>query len=378
MAGAAGVRGFRKVALDCRLLAWPGIGRYCRELARALIAAAPDIEFHWLVGRVGHAELPLAANARPLVVEAPPFSIREQLTIPRVLRRHGIRLFHAPTSNTWPLLVPRLVVTVHDLILRRFPEFLPNPIGRAYYALMTRAALARAVRVIAVSRFTARDLAESWPQVAARTRVVWNGVSSHFQPVTDAKVLAETRSRLRLPGFFLLYVGTRKRHKNLPRLLEAYGHLAADQRARCRLVLVTPPDARYLEVDQTVRAMNLARDLVWIDRVDERDLATLYTLARCVVLVSLHEGFGLPIVEAHACGTPALVAAEASLPEIAGDACMLVNPRDTESIRDGLARMIEDDDRHAALAAKALANARRFRWEDTAGRVAAVYREVLA
>jgi glycosyltransferase involved in cell wall biosynthesis len=124
--------------------------------------------------------------------------------------------------------------------------------------------------------------------------------------------------------------------------------------------------------------MNLARDLVWIDRVDERDLATLYTLARCVVLVSLHEGFGLPIVEAHACGTPALVAAEASLPEIAGDACMLVNPRDTESIRDGLARMIEDDDRHAALAAKALANARRFRWEDTAGRVAAVYREVLA
>ena len=170
-----------RVALDCRLLDWPGVGRYCIELARALVKTAPNLRFFWLCAARDCDRLPTAPNASPLVVSARPFSISEQIVVPCALRRHSIDLLHVPSSTTLPVLAPRLVVTVHDLILRRFPEFLPNPVGRAYYRVMTRAAIGLARRIITVSEFTRRDVIKSWPGVEGKTRVILNGVASCFE-----------------------------------------------------------------------------------------------------------------------------------------------------------------------------------------------------
>lgn len=366
-----------RIALDCRLLGWPGVGRYCVELARALVTAAPDLRFFWLCSAAGRDRLPIAPNASPLVIGARPFSIGEQIVVPGVLRRHAIDLLHAPTSTTLPLLTSRLVVTVHDLLLRRFPEFLPNPLGRIYYRLMTRAAVSRAQCIITVSEFTRRDVVEFWPAVEYKTRVIWNGVGYRFRPVRDEASLRDVSSRLQLPANYLLYVGTRKRHKNLPRLLEAYGRLSAAQRARCPFVLVAPPDPRYPEVDDVVRREDIGANLHWLSQIADADLPVLYSKARFVVLISLYEGFGFPVVEAQACGTPALIASAASLPEIAGDAAISVDPYDVESMHRVLARMIDDDALRDNLARKALANVARFSWENTAEQVADVYRKAL-
>lgn len=367
-----------RVALDCRLLDWPGVGRYCIELAGELVKTAPDLRFFWLCAARDCNRLPTAPNASPLVVGARPFSIAEQIAVPYALRRHSIDLLHAPSSSTVPVLAPRLVVTVHDLILRRFPEFLPNPVGRAYYRVMTRAVIRLARRIITVSEFTRSDVVKSWPGVEGKTRVILNGVASRFQTVRDAEKLRDTCSRLELPENYVLYVGTRKHHKNLPRLLEAYGRLSAVQRARCPFVLVAPPDKRYPEVEGTVRRAGIGGDVHWLSNLEDKDLPALYTRARFVVLMSLYEGFGFPVVEAQACGTPALVAAAASLPEVTGEGGIYADPYDVASIHQGLARLIDDDALRDSLAHKALLNATRFRWKNAAAAVAAVYREALS
>lgn len=367
-----------RVALDCRLLDWPGVGRYCVELARALVKTAPNLRFFWLCAARDCDRLPTAPNASPLVVSARPFSISEQIVVPYALRRHSIDLLHSPTSTTLPVLAPRLVVTVHDLILRRFPEFLPNPVGRAYYRVMTRAAIGLARRIITVSEFTRRDVIKSWPGVEGKTRVILNGVASCFEPVLNAEKLRDISRRLQLPENYVLYVGTRKHHKNLPRLLEAYGRLSAAQRARCPFVLVAPPDKRYPEVEGIVRKTGIGADVHWLSNVEDEDLPALYTRARFVVLMSIYEGFGFPVVEAQACGTPALVAAAASLPEVTAEGGIYADPYDVASIHRGLARLIDDDAVRDSLARKALLNATRFRWENAAAEVATIYREILS
>lgn len=295
-----------------------------------------------------------------------------------MLLRHGIELLHVPTSYTLPLLAPRLVVTVHDYTLRKFPEFLPNPIGRAYYRLMNAVAIRRARRIIAVSESTRSDILDFWPTAASKTRTVLNGVAALFAPVRDQSILAQVRRALALPERYILYVGTRKRHKNLPRLLEAYAGLTPEQRRRHPLVLVAPPDVRYPEVEATTRRTGITQDVLWRSDVPDQDLPAVYTLARFVVLPSLYEGFGLPVAEAMACGTPAIVARAGSLPEIGGDACLCVDPLDPANICRGLSRLLEDDALRAELAQRAQRRARAFSWDRAASEVTEIYREALA
>ncbi len=366
-----------RVALDCRLLDWPGVGRYCIELANALATTAPDLRFFWLCAARDCDRLPTAQNASPLVVGARPFSIAEQIAVPYVLRRHSIDLLHAPTPTTLPVLAPRMVVTAHDLIYKRFPEFLPDPLGRAYYNAMTWMSVVRARRIIAVSEFTRADLLAYWPQIAPRTVAILNGVSEAFGRTPTPAEVAQRRAELDLPERYLLYIGTRKRHKNLPRFIEAYGALDAVQRDRFPLVMVAPPDPRYPEVDATVRRLGIERHVLWRARVPEVALPVLYRLAHCLVLPSLYEGFGLPVVEAYACGTPAVLARAGALPEIGGNACLLVDPCEVESIRAALARLIEDAVLHSRLKEQTRQEAARFDWNNTARHVAQIYREVL-
>lgn len=365
------------MALDCRALHWPGIGRYCRELAAALPVAAPELEFRWLCSSDGARQLPRSPTARPLVLRTRPLSVAEQLEIPAALVRNGIDLLHVPASFTFPLLTPRFVVTVHDLMLKRFPEFLPSLVGRAYYGVMTKIALRRARRVITVSAFTRADVLTFWPGVAAKTVTVWNGVSVLFQPVADPTTLAQVRSALALPDQYILYIGTCKRHKNLPRLLEAYSGLPREQRRRNPLLLVAKPDPRYPEIEATIRRTGLLDDVLWRTGIPDQDLPAVYTLAKFLVLPSLYEGFGLPLAEAMACGTPSLVALAGALPEVGGDACLYANPRDVEELRRGLARLLEDETLRADLAQRALCRAKEFSWSTAASRIAQLYLEAL-
>ncbi len=366
-----------RIALDCRGLAWPGIGRYCRELAAALPQAAPDMEFRWLCLSGTGEGLPRGSRAQAVELHSPPVGITEQIEVPRVLQRHRVSLFHAPNSSTHPLAVSRFVVTVHDLTLKRFPEFLPNPVGRAYYTFMTDRAVRRAARVITVSQFTSDDVAASWPCAADKLRPVWNGVSRTFRPVHDRHALESVRGRRELPERFLLYVGTCKRHKNLPRLLAAYSQLSAERRRGNPLVLIARPDRRYPEVEEAIRRTGIAEQVLWRPGVSDDDLPAIYTMARFVIMPSLYEGFGFPVAEAMACGTPSVVSRAGSLPEIGGDACIYADPYSVEDIHRALERAVDDDSLRATLSERGIARSVRFSWERAASEVAQVYREAL-
>lgn len=368
------------IALDCRLASWPGIGRYCRELARALVAAAPRQPFVWLCHRSSLEQcrdLPEGGAVRRIELRSAPMSISEQFEVPLLLLRNRIALLHAPAAQTWPLLAPRAVVTVHDLTLRHFPEFLPSLAGRLYYATMLAAAARRARRLVAVSQFTCDDLARAWPRSAPITRVVLNGVSAGFSPVVDAAQRQRVRDELDLPASYLLFVGTWKRHKNLPLLLEAYARLDAGRQARCPLVVVADADPRYPEVPDTARRLGLHGRIHWRSGVPDTSMAALYTMARAVVLPSLYEGFGLPVAEAFACGTPAVVSRAGALPEVGADACLTFPARDAGALAEALARIIDDDVLHASLSARATRRAPAFDWIAAARQMLAIYREAL-
>jgi len=370
--------GRRLVALDCRGLAWPGIGRYCRELAAALPEVAPDLEFRWLCSAAQAEQLPRNERAYPVVLRTAPISVGEQVEVVRALRRLGVGLLHAPASFTVPLLAPRLVVTVHDFILRRFPEFLPSLPGRAYHRMMNHLSISRASKVITVSDFTRADVLRFWRGVAAKTHTIPNGVSAAFRPVRDASVLDRVRASQRLPENFVLYIGTRKRHKNLVRLIEAYAGVPESLRLLNPLVLVTPPDPRYPEVEEAVRGAGIQESVLWRLPLADEELPAVYSMARFLVLPSLMEGFGLPLLEAMACGTPSLAARAGALPEVGGEASWYADPLDVADLRRGLIRLMEDAAVRKDLSERGLLRVRSFDWRKTASEVAGLYREVLS
>ena len=365
-----------RVALDCRLLHWPGIGRYCGEMAAALPAAAPDLEFLWLCNAGDAAKLPVARNATTVTLNSCALGMAEQIEVPWTLRRHQVALLHAPVAFSVPLAAPRFVTTAHDLIYVRFPEFLPNPFARAYYNAMTRWSVARARHMITVSEATRADLIARWPRAALKTTTLLNGVPATLRLPSD-KESEHWRNALALPPHYVLYIGTRKR----TRICRGSSKPTAVWRRRaCRfpLVMVAPPDPRFPEVDATIARLGIAGDIRHLANLPEAALPTLYRGAHCVLLPSLYEGFGLPVAEGYACGTPALVARASSLPEVGGSACVLVDPEDTASIRSGLSRLLNDADLYAQLKARTGFEARRFDWNNVARRVAQIYRDALA
>lgn len=361
-----------RIALDCRLLHWPGVGRYCQELASALVKEADDFDFYWICNPGSGASLPQTVRTRTIEVRAKPFSASEQIVLPLKLRELGIDLFHAPVAHHVPLLGPPLVVTVHDLILRHFPEFMPSLAGRLYYRLMNTFGLWRARRVLAVSEFTRRDVIAQWPRYQDKISTVLNGVSTIFRR-RDTHEASEPP--LNLPEHYLLYVGTSKKHKNLPRLLAAYASLDPALRTRYPLVLVTPEDARYPEIAETIRVHNLEPYLCWRPGIPDASMPTLYAAARALVLVSLYEGFGLPVAEALACGTPCVVSCRSAMAEVGADAILCCESQDESSIAKALHVILTDDALHEELSERAVRQAARFSWRDAARQVAQVYRD---
>ncbi|NLG28697.1 MAG: glycosyltransferase family 4 protein [Chloroflexi bacterium] len=314
-------------------------------------------------------------NVELVAVEAAPATPWGQRSLARLVSQRAVDLLHSPTY-TLPVGLPcRVVATVHDLIPRAMPEALPRLAQRAAYRVLTRLAVTVADRLIADSEATRRDLARFLGARGARAAVVPLGVSASFRPCPPPEV-ADTLGLLGIDRPYVLYVGTNKPHKNLSALLTAWCALPEAVRGAHVLVWAGAEDARYPAVrragqsqeGETVRALGT---------VPEAHLAALYSGATCAVHPSLYEGFGLPVLEAMACGTPVICAARSSLPEVAGDAACLFDPAQPESLGQAMSRLLGDADLRRQLAGKGLARARQYTWERTAELTLAVYRDTV-
>ncbi len=362
-----------------------GIGRYVQELIAALVALDEDLECTIFYNRARegrdtapHLEPPLDSLPR-LTTALGDKPWRLSVLLAHLLRRRqdrlfaGVDLFHA-TDHVLPRLTGvRTVFTLHDLTFLLYPEA-HSLANRWYLTLMMPRFLRAAGAVVAVSECTRRDAVRLYGLEEARVRVIYPGVGPEFRPAHPGEV-ATVRRRYGLPERLILYVGTIEPRKNLPTLLRAYSALR-QRGCEHRLVIVGREGWRSRGFWETLKELGLGGEVLTPGYVPDADLPALYSAAEALVFPSLYEGFGLPVLEAMACGVPVVCSAASSLPEVAGEAALLVSPADVGGLAAAIERLLDDPALRARLRAEGLARARRFTWEAAARATLEVYAEL--
>jgi glycosyltransferase involved in cell wall biosynthesis len=300
----------------------------------------------------------------------------EQLVLPIACRRWRIDVLHAPAYVAPLLRTGRSVVTFHDLSFFRLPEAFNRP-NRTYLQEFSRLSARRADRFIAVSESTRRDLIQLLAVGPDKVDVVHNGVEERFQPIGDAATVEEFRRARGLPDRFVLYLGTLEPRKNVVTLIRAYAQ-ARKRGITETLVLAggrgwgSSPEAHLIE------RLGLEAHVRSVGFVPMEDQVLWYNAATLFAYPSLYEGFGFPALEAMACGTPVVAGNCSSLPEVVGDAGLLVNPRDADDLAEAIVRVLRDDQLRFDLACRGRERARRFSWEAAARGTVGSYRRAFA
>jgi glycosyltransferase involved in cell wall biosynthesis len=366
-----------RVALDGRQFfqRTSGVSLYSVSLTRALAATRPDLDLLLLHAGGEVAARGGLAQGRWVRVNAPGY-LWKQVGVPWALGRFRVDLFHA-TSGGVPIASPcRIVATIHDLLAEIDPSWLPRTI-RFKVRATARLNVRRADRLIAVSESTKRDLVELYRVAPTAVDVIPNAVGAEFGLESDPTRLAEIRGRYHLPARpFILFVGTLFRWRNIPRLIAAH-RILIDRGIDADLVLAGRNVWGDRAVDEALAANGTADRVRRLGFVRDDDLPGLYRLAAVFAYPSLHEGFGIPPLEAMASGVPVVSSAVSSLPEVVGDAGLLVDPRSVEQLADALGSVFEDERLRQDLAVRGRLRARQFSWDDVARRTAAVYERVL-
>ncbi len=298
----------------------------------------------------------------------------EQIAAPFHARNMEIDLIHGPV-NIVPLITGRpSVVTIHDLAFLEYPDQYPA-MQRRYLTAMTRASTRRADRVITVSQFTGQDVAERLDVDPDRITAVPNGVDASFTPRQGSDELHRFRWKNSLPDDFLLFVGTLQPRKNLIGLLRAYARLEPD--LRVPLYIVGGEGWMYAAIFDEVKRLDIERSVVFAGYAASETLPLWYSAATACIYPSYYEGFGLPVLEAMACGVPVVTSNRSSLPEVAGDAAILVDPDDPDDIAQGISTVLASPERRQWMQAAGTSQAANYTWQRTARETVAIYRDVL-
>jgi glycosyltransferase involved in cell wall biosynthesis len=366
-----------RIAIDVRKLHDFGIGTYIRNLLHYLARFDQEREYV-LVCRPADAEKlgALAPNFTAVVDTSKPYSISEQFTIPIRLVQTRADLFHAPHYVLPPLVPCRSVVTIHDCIHLMFPQYLPNRLAYGYAKASLWTAAHRAERVLTVSEASKKDIIRFCGVPAERVVVIYNAIDSRFLETPSDDDLKNTRERYQLDGPYILYVGNIKPHKNLERLIEAFHLVRREGYERLKLLIIGDQISKYPPLRRAVDRHKLHKHVRFLGFVPYQTLAALYRLATVFAFPSLYEGFGLPPLEAMASGTPVVASNTSSLPEVLGDAALLVDPYQPTAIAAGLVRVLSDAQLRATMREAGLQRARSFSWESSVRQVLDVYGEV--
>ncbi|MBI3048782.1 MAG: glycosyltransferase family 4 protein [Acidobacteria bacterium] len=366
-----------RVAIDARKLHDFGIGTYTRNLLRYLARIDRDSEYVLLCHEADLAiGRQLGPNFRTVLEPSPNYSIREQIHVPWVLRRERPDVFHAPHYVLPPAVPCRSVVTIHDCIHLMFPQYLPNRAAYAYARASMWSAVRRSHRILTVSEASKRDIIHFFNVPPEKIVVVYNAIDERFGVVPSEEDVARVRERFQLQHEFVLYVGNIKPHKNLVRLIEAFDMLRHRGFDQLKLLIIGDEISKLPALRRAVHRHKLHKHVRFLGYQPDETLAILYRLAAVFGFPSLYEGFGLPPLEAMASGTPVVTSNVSSLPEVTGDAAVLVDPYDIESIADGIEQVLSSPALRAELREKGIARAREFSWERSVARTRELYEEV--
>jgi glycosyltransferase involved in cell wall biosynthesis len=373
-----------RIAIDVRRARDFGIGTYIRNLVLAL--AALDRENHYILVAL-NADEPYLAGLPPnfeiAVYHRPDTDWMDQFAFYFFLRTIHADLVHLPL-NLVPLLMPKpYVVTIHDMGSLLFGN--RTQVRSNYRMFLFRRGLLRAERVIAVSTATRRDVENVLGIPSSRIRQIYDAPDPHFlRPPDNGKQSTErqqTLERYQIDYPFLLYAGAVRPQKNVPRLVEAFAVLRGDLEQHpvykdLRLIIIGDEITKYPALRRAVIKTRVEKLVRFLGFVPFDTLRVFFEAASAFVFPSLHEGFGLPPLEAMACGTPVVTSNVSSLPEVAGNAAMLVNPENVFDIARGIREVLLDDGLRADLIRRGHEQVRRFSWATAARQVLEIYQEV--
>ncbi len=354
-----------------------GNATYTRNLISALYANEGDHSFALFAADSGHPfyrGLPPRPRSRTIGVIQGAGLMRIALTLGRAAARERVNCLHVQYAS--PLAWRRpLVVTVHDLAFLHLPASFPAGLRLALRVLVPRS-VARATRVITCSEFVRRDIEARYGVAAGKVAVIPLGAESRFCPQPPAETTAVLARYGLAPGF-LFALGRLNRRKNLERLLLAYGRLRGAGVSDAPLVIGGKPDHGVNDVLRSARLSTDGRAVRFMGLIPDADLPHFYGGAACFVYPSLFEGFGLPLIEAMACGTPVVSSNRTAMPELVRGAGLLVDPEDVDAIAGAIASLLGDADFARDLGQRGLERSRRYSWAETGVRTLAVYCEAV-
>lgn len=381
-----------RIGLDARRLYGKrrGVGQYIFRLVQHLPELTEEFEFLLFADHRLPAEVVPKGCQQVLVGK--PFSTESQSIsglwskgysifwmnslVPKTLRRKDVNLFHG-TNFAIPILKEGpFVVTIHDMIYARVPNGYENIYKNYHRFLLPRAAM-NAAKIITVSENGRRDIIELLKVPPEKVVTIHNGVDEDFRVLDDGEYLNIVRQTLKLPHRYILYVGAIERRKNLGVLVQAAAEILKEGIVD-GLVLAGEEGYGAKLTWEKIEETKIQEKVLHIGYVPQEMMCGLYNLAEVFVMVSPYEGFGIPVLEAMACGTPVITSNCSSLPEVAGDAALLVSPSEKEELTAALRRILTDKNLRAELRAKGLKRVKQFSWRKSAEKHLEVYREVLS
>lgn len=365
-----------RVGIDARLLHYSraGIGQYILGLVKGLSKIDDQNEFVLLQSRRDKTVLTDRPNFLKKSLWTPSHHRLEQLVLPFEISPLRLDILHSPDFIPPFRRDYKSVITVHDLAFILYPHFLTHESAR-YYGQIDRA-VRHADHIVADSRSTKQDIVTFLGVPESKITVIYAAANSSYRAIEDETALQSIREKYGLDRTFLLFVSTIEPRKNLPTLLRAYRQLLDHYKLEVQLAVVGQRGWFCGEVFAVAEALELTDDVLFLGHVPTDDLVLLYNAARVLVHPSFYEGFGLPPLEAMSCGTPTIVANVSSLPEVVGDASILVPPDDTEGWTVAMWRVLTDERLHSQLAEKGLKRSKLFSWQKAARETLDLYKRL--
>ncbi len=370
------------IAIDARAWAWAGVGRYVRNLISGLALIDEENEYVILIGSEdqelyqANTVVAAASNMSLKVVDSSYYTWREQTVFWRQAQSVRADLWHFPNFNVPLLWRKPYVVTVHDITRFIFPgQREQGLIKQIVYERVFKQAVERAAGTIFVSQATRNELNGLPIKVPRLMKVIYEGVEERFLKERTEKTRQEIRRRVNCRKY-LLYVGVWMNHKNLPRLLAAFATVAKNHK-EIDLVLTGQAKPGFVDAKRLAAGLGINENRIkFVGHLEDELLPALYAGAEMLVFPSLYEGFGLPAIEAAACGIPVVTANVTSLPEVMGEAAAYVNPENTADIERAMEKVLTDRPYAQKLVTAGKKRADSFRWEHCARQTLNFYRQV--
>ncbi len=358
-----------------------GVGRYVGSLVKALLKI--DTKNHYLlyVSKLNAKYFEVKGNPRVSLKFVPANRalrlLWEQTLLPLDLKRERVNVFYGPAFTVPLFKTCEQVVAVLDLTW--FKQRKKHIwIKQLYFRTLIPLAVRQAEKVLVISQSTKKDLLQILKVPKEKIVVTYLGTSSSFRVVENQKKLSETRVKYKLPRQFILFIGVLEPRKNITGLIKAFSRLKKDNNLSHKLVIGGGRSYGWKneEVFQAIKNLKVEDEVIFTDFISEADLTAVYNLADLFVLPSFYEGFGLPVLEAQACGCPVITSNLSSMPEVGGDAALLVDPKNVEELAKAMRRILTDGKLKAEMIRKGFLNVKHFSWEKTARETLKVFEEV--